>query len=715
VKSFFLILALLTLVQPSQILAQISETAEPFSVTYKLQPLTVFEEMPKISKALLLKEDEKSHANGLKVTRFAQMLPVGFHPFNSGTWDETGAGKVWRFGIHSQDAYSLYLVFNEFRLIPGARLFIYNKNFTSIAGAFTNKNNNRFNKLTIAPVGGDAIIIELDVPSGIDDFGKLTLGKVGHDYTNEFGNSKLKAQLAPSQPCHIDINCPAGDSWQTEKRAVCKLIVNGFFCTGTLINNVSNLKIPYLITAQHCVQNEQIAEEGVYFFNYEKISCGGINETSEQTLSGAELVATTDHKLDFSLLKLNEYPPLYFQPYFAGWDARPDIPQNGVSIHHPNGDVKKISVENHPLVTEDFGENYDAMSHWKVSHWEKGATEGGSSGGPIFNNEHRLFGTLSGGSPINCSNPINDYFTKFSLSWDKYPDPVNQVKHWLDPQKKGILFIKGVDPYHDSLGTCNNFWNIPKNEYVTLSSSNLKWGWVSGHNSNGSTQFAEKFLNQSTIRIQGVYFYVAKAYKANPFSTIGLKIWEGNSYPSAEIYSKQLYVKSLNENAINYIGLDSVVMVAGNFFIGYEINYNNPLDTFAIYHAASRGVNGPSTMYVYNDNTWQSIDAVSSPALYTSLSIGVMGCNGNIEVPQRKEIKVNPNPFCDKAQVDFPEGLTITNVTAYDYIGKVIPIKYQINENRLFLYAGYLPSGMYILELKTKSEPLYCKFTIVSK
>jgi hypothetical protein len=672
-----------------------------------------FEEMPKISNAMLLREDEEKRSQRLKVRRFAQMIPVGFHPYNSGTWEETGAGKVWRLGIHSSGAYSLYLVFNEFKLAPGVKLFVYNTDFSKIVGAFTSKNNNRFNKFSVTPIPGDAIIIELNIPSGTDDFGKLTLGQVGHDYTNEFGISKLKSTtLGPSQNCEIDINCSTGELWQQQKRAVCKLIVNGELCTGTLVNNVAGLKIPYLITAYHCVQTKEIAEGGLYIFNYERQTCGKDGDTKEETLSGAELVSNTNNKLDFSLLKLNNYPSSSLNPFFAGWDARPDEPQSGFCIHHPQGDVKKISVTNHPLITNSFGEGFDTLSHWEVLRWDVGATEGGSSGSPIFNDHYRLYGTLTGGS-ANCDNPVEDYFTKFSLSWNKYPDSVNQVKHWLDPKNTGTLFVNGTDPYHDSLGTCNTFWNVPKDEFVTLYNSNLRWGWLSGHNSKGYTQFAEKFINESTIKISGIYLYVAKAYSANPFSTVKIKIWEGNSYPNDEIFSKPLYINTFNKNSVYYLGLDSTVQAAGNFFIGYEINYNYP-DTFAVYQAASRGANGPSTMYIYNGN-WNRIDAITSPVLYTSLSIGLLGCNGSVITPQSKEIKVTPNPLSDRAYVELPEGVTITSVLIYNSMGKAFSISYEFSENKLYFNSEFLPSDMYVIELRTKTTPLRGKFVILSK
>ncbi len=414
------------------------------------------------------------------------------------------------------------------------------------------------------------------------------------------------------------------------------------------------------------------------------------------------------------MLKLTDYPPLYYQPYFVGWDARTDAPLSGVVIHHPEGDVKKISIDNHELITGSFGEGFDSLSHWHVLRYDVGATEGGSSGSPIFNPQHRLFGTLTGGQ-ASCTDPENDYYTKFCLDWDKYPDSANQVKCWLNPEGKDISFINGFDPYNVSLGVCDTFWNIPKNEQVTLSQNGLRWGYLSGHNSAGFTQFAEKFTNKSVIKIPGVFMYVAKAYHSNPFSNITLKIWEGDYYPTTEIYSKPFYINRFNENAINFLGFDTVITAAGNFFIGYEVNYAAKQDTFAVYQAANRGVTGPSTMYVFNGASWESIDMASSPALYSSLSIGLVGCDGSPETPVSRTIEVLPTLFSDQAQVELPEGVTIENVNAYDCVGRKVQLRFEINNTTLYLYSGYLADGIYTLELRTRSKPLYARFVISHK
>ena len=63
---------------------------------------------------------------------------------------------------------------------------------------------------------------------------------------------------------------------------------------------------------------------------------------------------------------------------FSGWD-RNGSPSIGTPtvIHHPSGDVKKISIDNESASDDD-------EFNWFVDDWDVGTTEGGSSGAPLY-------------------------------------------------------------------------------------------------------------------------------------------------------------------------------------------------------------------------------------------------------------------------------------------------------------------------------------------
>jgi hypothetical protein len=78
-------------------------------------------------------------------------------------------------------------------------------------------------------------------------------------------------------------------------------------------------------------------------------------------------------------------------------------------------------------------------------------TEGGSSGSPLFNNDGRIIGTLTGGySACDSSGVVGpnkpDYFGKFSYHWESNGTADTcQLKPWLDPDNTGITFMDGLN------------------------------------------------------------------------------------------------------------------------------------------------------------------------------------------------------------------------------------------------------------------------------
>jgi len=135
-------------------------------------------------------------------------------------------------------------------------------------------------------------------------------------------------------------------------------------------------------------------------------------------------------------------------PYYAGWDATGSAPSSSVGIHHPDGDIKKISVDNNLAVSSDFDPDpapYPSNSQWKVVDWDKGTTEGGSSGSPLFDdNSQKIIGQLTGGYAA-CGNSSSDYYGKFSMSWDYGSSSSSRLKDWLDPNNTGIQQLDGIE------------------------------------------------------------------------------------------------------------------------------------------------------------------------------------------------------------------------------------------------------------------------------
>ncbi len=373
--------------------------------------------------------------------QFAYLIETNISPTNSGNWHTIPGGKIWKAIIESDSAFSLNFTLEPFVLPLGAELYFYSADSNFVIGAITAANNRDFKKMAIQAIPGDKVIVEYFLPEGIDFQNDFVITKVGHDFKNAFG-------LNEAGPCEVNINCPEGEDWQIEKRAVARiLIANSFYCTGALINNTNQDGRAFFLTAAHCIHTFGDAENSVFYFNYESADCEGNLLPLRQTISGSQLIATgKNENLDFSLLELTETPPIEYEPYYAGWNRTPSAPVNVVSIHHPDGDIKKISKDYDQTIEGDFGYGYDAFSHWQIQRWDVGTTEGGSSGSPLFNPEHLIVGDLTGGE-ADCNNPINDYYSRFDRAWNDYPEPLYQLKVWLDPLSSDITKLEGYDPY----------------------------------------------------------------------------------------------------------------------------------------------------------------------------------------------------------------------------------------------------------------------------
>ena len=88
-----------------------------------------------------------------------------------------------------------------------------------------------------------------------------------------------------------------------------------------------------------------------------------------------------------------------FNAFWNGWDANNTVSSQGVGIHHPAGDIKKISTYTSSIYSDTYGGNVSG-THWSLS-WTStqnghGITEGGSSGSPLFtynNGNSRIINT----------------------------------------------------------------------------------------------------------------------------------------------------------------------------------------------------------------------------------------------------------------------------------------------------------------------------------
>jgi PKD repeat protein len=150
-----------------------------------------------------------------------------------------------------------------------------------------------------------------------------------------------------------------------------------------------------------------------------------------------------------------------------------------VSIHHPSGDIMKISTFTNSLSTSSgLGFGFDNTTHWQVQ-WASttnghGVTEGGSSGSPIYNQNSLLVGVLTGGSSFCDATNQTDIYGKLWHGWDQLSNSSSeQLKPWLDPANTNAVTLNGLYCNQSAAVTAafnSSETNVCLNSSVTFSS-----------------------------------------------------------------------------------------------------------------------------------------------------------------------------------------------------------------------------------------------------
>jgi len=427
--------------------AQISHGGMPLSFSKPDLQEVKFKKMPIVDVETLLAEARIRDSLKDQPYRFGYNIDVNFNFQNSGVLDYLDDGtKIWRLGILSSNAVSINLLFDQFRLPEGAKLFIYTNNLTHFLGSFTSENNREDRNFATVPLPGENIIIEYNEPKNVEFSGEFNLIRVTHGFR---GMSIFQKGFGDSGDCNINVACPEADSWGDQIRAAVMILRGGSdWCSGSLINNTSNDGTPYVLTANHCFFPNPA--DVLVVFNWESETCENPSTAPpmNQSINGATTRARWADS-DFWLLELDETPPNGFNTYYSGWNrtTNAELMQTVVGIHHPQSDIKKFSWSTGGVTTSGYsGDTGSGETHWRVGSWSGGTTtEGGSSGSPLYDENSRIIGQLHGGFAA-CGNTLPDWYGKLGISWNGGGTDESRLSNWLDPTGSGVMVLDGFNP-----------------------------------------------------------------------------------------------------------------------------------------------------------------------------------------------------------------------------------------------------------------------------
>lgn len=447
------------------------------AATVVAQPLAIKHNLPDIKQntftikgynpALLDAADNKPN-RVWKIENTGRFIPTQLTTQNSGEWTTLKNGYLWRLKVIAVNAKGVSFFGKVKQLPKGASINVYTPNGDVWVNSYSYKDFSEQNTLSTEITSGQEAVIEYYEPFRAQTSAQIVIEGIGYMYRHKDNSPRLD-NLGASGNCQVNVNCIEGANWKHQKQAIVRIrTVRDFVignCTGSLIRTVDKKYKPYLLSAMHCaltasedtIINDTLFNYWTFTFNYEAPTCVPPQTDTlfnKQVIVGSTVRAHSDDVggefgSDFLLLELSKSVPTTFNPYYAGWnlDTTKNY-DNGVTIHHPRYDIKKISTYAWPLSFEAPFNTSPDDTHWEVI-WSStinghGVTEPGSSGSPLFDSDGLIVGTLTGGNS-SCSNTNStDVYGRMDWHWTRNgTDSSKQLKPWLDPDNTGTTRLEG--------------------------------------------------------------------------------------------------------------------------------------------------------------------------------------------------------------------------------------------------------------------------------
>lgn len=408
--------------------------------------------------------------------------------------------RIWRTQIQVPGAKALGLLYDNFRLPEGVRLYLTNGNNKQVLGAYTDANNNPASPRFITePVLGSIVNLELNIDPGVDpEQINLHIDRAAAyfrsiEYLAGFTDDDLipidaydDALTGRSSVCMINAICPEANNYENQRNAAFQWLIPvgpGLgACSATMINSAGNTGSTckqYLLLASHCDGNNSMTnsafDQVLLRYNFQHATCtpaAGTIPATTRTLTGANFVARSQVNVsnpqsikgDFLLMETRSAIPESWNVNLAGWNNAGNIPQSQsapkkfIGFHHPGGDAKKVSsssaIQSYGLAASN--------THW-VTQFSAGLAAEGSSGSALFDGDGRVIGVASvaaagQGVPANCNldalgNDVSGttsntvLYSKLSYDWDYNVDGSadnTKLKPWLDPANTGVTTMNTV-------------------------------------------------------------------------------------------------------------------------------------------------------------------------------------------------------------------------------------------------------------------------------
>jgi hypothetical protein len=370
---------------------------------------------------------------------------------NPGQWQTLADGRrLWRLGLNVPNAVTIDVGFERMWLPQGAELYLASADGKFVRGPWTDADNPADGGFWTPVVPGDRAVIELLVPPETADRVELTLSTVHAGYRDLFSDL---SPLGKSANCSIDAACPQGNGLRDPIRAVARLTVGGFTCTGQLVNNTRGDRRRLMLTSRQCVNNQASANSVVPYWRHESIACRPVGSAENGVAiplanaiaqTGGSVILADYQPSNLAIIELRAPIPAGADHYFLGWDRSDARPSRTSVVHHPSGREKRISFDDDPPFYLDPPINSPTGPFLWQTFWNLGLIDSGSLGAALLDQDNRLVGVHTGGGGT-CERPESSVFGRLYFAWDGGGSPSTRLSDHLAPDAPETLLLDGLN------------------------------------------------------------------------------------------------------------------------------------------------------------------------------------------------------------------------------------------------------------------------------
>ena len=252
---FFTLFSIVALMAATPAQAQITYGGSPWSPSWNQDVVA----LPAIDRAALQAEDDVTDRFKEAPWRFGVEHDVQLNAVDHGAWSVEQGHRVWRLALEAEGATGMSVRFDAFRVPKGGTLFLAAADGSDFIGALDHRNMKDWGGLATGFLASERVVIEYRQPIEMAEMPDLSIDQVVQGYRALSGwpHGEHRGPFGNSGDCNINVNCPDGATWATEKRSVA-LIVQGGFAVCTVHSSTTPPTMePYFLTANHCLGNPE--------------------------------------------------------------------------------------------------------------------------------------------------------------------------------------------------------------------------------------------------------------------------------------------------------------------------------------------------------------------------------------------------------------------------------------------------------------------------